>query len=182
MKYAPILAGMCASFVSFALPKLAAAQVPVSCATLVSAAFNDPAVTSLRTIATRVTARGTSAFATFSMSSTYDMATSPLGTPATGAKSTFVAFRRTDASAFSGGFHEVFPSTTAPGQDTDEFWAGSDGRFWIKLVTYGGAWTQFPNTVCYRGPSDQIVVTSVGTSAAWGTDVWSFVLVPNRIM
>jgi hypothetical protein len=158
----------------------AAAAVP--CLTVVSEVLDDPSVGWLNAIGTRVTARSSFGFSSFSMSDGYQVETNPLHTAPAASRSIFDVPKLTALRAFNGEFNEVFPGRGNGDEDGWSFWVGSDGKFWLRSTTWGGSWTPLTSAVCYRGPGEQFVVTAQASAPGWGTDFWTFLLAPDGLI
>lgn len=152
---------------------LAAAQpATISCGTAIDGYFTQASW--LDVVGTRVTARGVLGFSSFTMANGYEVATTPLHTPAAGAQSIFTASK--GSSYFTGPFHEVFPGRGNGDVDLADFWVYRTGAFWLRATAWTTTWMQLQGVTCYRGPQNQTVVTGYIHIPDWGTDFWTFVL------
>lgn len=153
----------------------------VNCGTAIDEYFSGPREGDwLNVVGTRLTARDSFGFSSFTMGNGYSVSTNPIGTPGASYRSVFTASK--GSSHYSGPFHEVFPGRTNGNVDRWDFWVYRTGTVWLRSITWGGAWTQLQNTVCYRGPNGQTVVSGLSHVAGYGTDFWTFVLVGDALI
>lgn len=124
---------------------------------------------------TRITARGSLGFSSFTMRDGYQVETTPLHTPAAGTSADFTAGRHS-TDVYTGYFHDVFPGRGNGDEDRWQFWVNRPGQLWLRSVTWGGSWQLLSSAVCYRGPGGQIVVTGSIDNLGFGTDFWTFVM------
>jgi hypothetical protein len=128
------------------LAPAASASTPVPCSTAINGIL-DAGEDWLEVIATQVTARNGFGFVAFTMRDGFQIESTPLNTPAAGAKATFAAPRVT-TDAFSGVFHEVFPERGNGDEDRASLWVGRNGNFWVGWVTWGGPWPALQRRLC----------------------------------
>lgn len=174
MKAIRILSCICTMALGLTLHgSLAAAQpATISCGAAIDNYFTQ--TSRLNVVGTRVTARGAFGFSSFTMANGYEVATTPLHTPAAGAQSIFTAAK--GSSYFTGPFHEVFPERGNGDVDLADFWVYRTGAFYLRATDWTTAWELLQGVTCYRGPQSQTVVTGYIHIAGWGTDFWTFVL------
>jgi hypothetical protein len=133
MKAIRILSCICTMALGLTLyGSLAAAQpATISCGTAIDNYFTQ--TSRLNVVGTRVTARGALGFSSFTMANGYEVATTPLHTPAAGAQSIFTAGK--GSSYFTGPFHEVLPERGNGHVDLADFWVYRTGAFWLARPT-----------------------------------------------
>jgi hypothetical protein len=95
----------------------------------------------LDVVGTRLTARGSFGFSSFTMGPAYQVATTPLHTAAAATQSSFMASR--GSSHYAGLFNEVFPGRGNGDVDKWEFWVYRTGAVWLRSITWTPAiWVQ----------------------------------------
>jgi hypothetical protein len=154
----------------------------ISCGTAIDGYFTGatPPGDWLNIVGTRVTARGSFGFSSFTMRNGYQVATTPLHTSGAATQSVFTANKGN--AHYTGPFHEVFPGRGNGDVDRWDFWASRSGAFWLRSITWNGAWQQLQGVTCYRGPGNQTVVTGHISNPGFGTDFWTFVLVGDTLI
>jgi hypothetical protein len=157
----------------------AAQPATVSCGTAIDGYFTGTGDW-LDVIATRVTARGTFGFSSFTMANGYQVATTPLHTSGAATQSWFSANR--GSSHYAGPFHEVFPGRGNGDVDRWDFWVYRSGALWLRSITWGGAWAQLQGVTCYRGPGSQTIITGYSHAPGWSTEFWTFVVVGRTLI
>ncbi|WNG47409.1 hypothetical protein F0U60_27260 [Archangium minus] len=160
----------------------AAAQSPVSCGTVVAGYLDAPYAGSdwLEIVGSRVVARGSFGFSSFTMADGYQVESTPLHTAAAGGRSVFSAPR--SGSAYTGNFHEVFPGRGNGDEDRWQFWIERSGSVYLRSITWNGSWAPMQNVVCYTGSSGQLVVVGLINNPGFGTDYWTFVMRRNYLI
>jgi hypothetical protein len=152
----------------------AAQPATVPCGTAIDGYFSGGSGW-LEIVGTRVTARGSFGFSSFTMQDGYSLATTPLNAPAAATQSTFEAWK--GAAHYTGPFHEVFAERGNSDVDRSEFWVFRTGELWLRSITWSGVWTQLQGATCSRGPGNQTVVTGyIHNGGSWGTDFWTFLI------
>ena len=156
----------------------ASARTPVPCNTAIASLMNGGWI---NVIGTRVTARGEMGFSGFTMQDAYQLERQPLHTVDAGRRSTINLFPNLSASTFSGHFHEVFPGR---GNGDEDRWVLRVKRsgVYLQSITWNGASTVLPNTVCYSGPGHQVVITGHIDNPGFGTDYWTFVMISGFLI
>jgi len=158
-------------------PANAAGPRVVSCSDAIRK-YLDDGVPSLAVIGVHVAVARDHGFQTFTMSDTYWEETNDFNSPSAAQQSRFVV-TRVGSTAYSGGFHQLFPGNPQERADEGRLWLGRNGTVAVMSITWRGPWYQH-TAVCHAGRDGQLTILTHLYNDNGEADYWTFVVWPRR--